>query len=675
MNTQPHNTLALTTLATMLAAYVPAEAAEVDEVTELSKPESTVQAGVGYVNRDNQRFGQYTGLNEKGAYGLLDLDLVQRDDATGTWLKLSGRNLGLDDREVRVEHRRQGDWGYFIDFSQIPRFDPYTVNTGLSGIGSIDQTVNGEALRDVKLDTRRDIATLGVDKQLSTGFDFQVRFRNEEKEGARRFGQGNNPGAPDVRFLTDPIDYTTKQIEATLGYTTERLQVSGGYYGTTFDNHNPALNINGGIAALGSPLALPPGNQSHQLFVTGGYNFTPTTRSTFKAAYTHQTQDEGFVAPSTTTGRSDLGGEVNTTLLQLGLTAKPIPKLSLLANLRYEDKDDKTPIAQYFTGVTGTSTLDGSNEPRSLKTTLGKLEAGYALPMNFRVTGGVDYEERKRNTYRVRSVSHRDETDETSYRAELRRSMSETITGALAYVHSKRDGSPFLDTVRSDGSSGSNLIAPIHLADRDRDKVRLSLNWMPTEPLSLQFFVDQARDEYGARTDQNLGVRSGKARNYSVDAAYTFSETWQATAWLSRNDNRVDQASQVGAPTGQLWGAQLRNLGNAVGLGVRAKATSALEIGADLQYSAIRDEFEMQAITGAAVDSLPAITTHQTSARLFGKYALQRNAGVRVDYVYDRFSTNDWTWTNWVYTDGTRVLQDPKQTVHFVGISYYYKWR
>jgi len=657
----------------LLAAFWPtAQAADDDEVTKLIKPESTVSLGVGYVDRNNQRFGQYNGLNQRGAYGLLDVDAVQRDDATGTWLKFTTRSLGLDDRELRFEQQRQGDWGYFIDYSQIPRFNPLTVNTGLTGIGSANLTINGGPARDVQLETERKRVTLGLDKVLPSGFDFQVRFRNEEKNGARLFGQGNGFAPVETRFLTDPIDYTTRQWEAIAGYTTERLQLSAGYYGSSFNNHITALNIVGGIAALGSPLALPPGNQSHQLYVTGGYNLTPTTRASFKLAYTRQTQDETFVAPAAN-GRTNLDGRVDTTLAQVGLTARPLPKLSLLANFRYEDRNDKTPSALYFTGVTPASTLDGFNEPRSIKTTSGKVEASYQLPMGFRLTGGADYEEKERNVFRVRSVSARDRTDEIAGRVEVRRSIGETLTGAIAYVHSERDGSPFLLTVVNSGVAGSNLIAPIHLADRDRDKVRLSLNWMPIDPLNIQFFVDEARDKYSTRTAQNLGVRSGRAQNYSVDAGYTFSEAWQANANYSRNANRAEQATVAGATT---WGANIKNDSDTFGLGMHGKPMTRLEIGADLQYSRIADKFALFNISGPPTAApLPDINTRITTLKLFAKYALRKNMGVRFDYIHDRFKTDDWTWTNFVYSDGTQVIQNPNQIVNFFGMSVYYSWQ
>ncbi|HXF65157.1 MAG TPA: MtrB/PioB family decaheme-associated outer membrane protein [Burkholderiales bacterium] len=670
MKANTRSALSLTALCAALAATCgPARSEQDVDIVELTRPGSSASFGLGYATNDGPRFGQYSGLEERGAYGLLDLDLVRREEASGTWLKLTGRNLGLDSRELRFEHNRQGDWGYFIELNQIPRLDPYTVSTQLAGIGTGTQTISGlAAAAPVRLDTRRDRVTLGFDKLLSRGLDLQVRFRNENKEGARLFGQGTSPGAPNVRFLTDPIDYTTRLLEVTLGYTGERLQLSGGYYGTDFQNDIPALNVVGGIAGQ-SPIALPPGNQSHQIHLAGGYNFTQSTRGTFKVAYTHQRQNEPFVTASAT-GRTDLGGKVSTTLLQLGLTARPLPKLSLLANLRYEDRDDKTPIAQYIASGAAGSTFDGRNEPRSIESTTGKLEASYALPMGFRLTGGLDYELKKRNTYLIRSVSHRDETEEVSARAELRRSVSETVTGALSYVRSERGGSPFLTNIVIGGATGSNLVHPLHLADRDRDKVRLTVNWQPSLPLSIQFFADYAQDKYGGRA---LGLREGTAQTYSLDLSYAFTDKWQGTAWISRNDTRAEQQTQSGTT---IWAADLRNIGDAVGVGLRGKPYSWLEIEADLTHSRDKSEYGLARVSGAAaVAPLPDAFFDVTGLKLSAKYAVRKNTSLRLSYVYERWSTDDWTWTTWTYTDGTRVLQDPVQKVHFIGIALQHRWQ
>jgi MtrB/PioB family decaheme-associated outer membrane protein len=667
--------------AALLAVFGNAYAAEGDEIAELTKPSSSVSLGLGVVSKDNGRFGQYNGLIEKGGYGLADVEVVTRDDATGTWFNVRGRNLGLDSRELRFEHQVQGDWGYYIDFTQIPRFEPYTANTAITGIGTPNLTIPttptpGPA---VKLMTERERLGLGFTKHLPGKWSMNVTFRNEEKTGARVFGRGTTGGAGNFEFLPEPIDSTTRQVEAVVSYNGDRLQLTGGYYGSMYDNKNNAIFISGGAAGLAAlpsnyinPVALPPDNQSHQLHLAGGYNFTPLTRGTFKVAVARATQDDPFinVAPTAVQAGlpSNLDGRIDTTLMHFGMSSRPMPKLSVRASLRYEDRDDKTPLFQYGSGG---GTNDGFNEPRSIRTTGGKAEATYALPASLSLTGGVEYAEKKRNTSPLRIVSYRETTDETTYRVELRRSMSETITGAVGLIHSDRGGSPFILTTVAGGAPGSNVIAPIHLADRKRDTVRLSANWQPTDPFSLQFRVDHSKDDYeGSRDGSGLGPREGSALNVALDAAYRFTDEWQGTAWFSHNDNKYDQSTD---PT-NTWQIALRSLGKSVGLGARGKLAGRFEVGADLSHSDIEDAYTQTALVGPAVPTIPDVNTQLTRLNVFVKYAVRKNSGIRVDYIYDRFKTDDWTWTTWTFTDGTTLTQDPEQKVNFLGVSYYYRF-
>jgi len=680
--------------AALSCVYGAAVGQDADEVMRLTKPSSTVEIGIGAVSDDNQRFGQYTGLDENGGYGIVNVDINRRDDLTGTWLRLTGRNLGFDNRELRFENERQGDWRYFIDFSQTPRFDPFTVTTRLTGIGTTTQTIAGSATaQQHELKTERDAVTVGFEKTIARGLGLQVSFRNEEKEGERLWGQGT---FGTWRFLTDPIDQTTQQLEVKLNYTTERLQIAGGYYGTTFENKNKRLDVVGAALFAGSnEIALPPDNESHQLYVAGGYTFSKATRANFKLAFGRITQDEPFPNTPTAGAPSSLDGQIDTTLLQGGLTTRVSPKLSLRADLRYEDRDDKTPIFRYFPlQNTAGATNDGTNEARDIETTSGKLEAKYRLPMKLSLTGGLDYVEKQRNSPPVRSVDFREKTDETSVRAELRRSISETLTGAVSAIHSRRRGSDWLpNTGNQVATTTGDLIAPLHLIDRDRDTLRLSLNWMPTDPLQLGFRFDYSKDDYMGRnlTGLDLGPREGKAHFLSLDASYLFSDTVQGTAWASRSENTFENAlcQSQAVPNANLcaasnanpvWGADLKNTGDSFGLGLRAKLTSKIDLAADASYAKVKDEMNLVSINPAnstAVTVLPDTNTKVTTLKLSAKYALQRNAAIRLTYIRDEYETDDWTWAFWNYSPaegGTTVRQDPNQKVDFVGVSYLYRF-
>ncbi|MBL0011968.1 MAG: MtrB/PioB family outer membrane beta-barrel protein [Nitrosomonas sp.] len=356
-----------------------------------------------------------------------------------------------------------------------------------------------------------------------------------------------------------------------------------------------------------------------------------------------------------------------------------MPQLSVLANIRFEDRDDKTPMRLY--NPARRVDLDGNywggfNNPRSFSTLTSKVEANYTLPMNFRLIGSIDYEHWERR-WQPTFVSYRAKTNEIFYRMEMRRTLADTLTGSIAYIHSDRSGSPFISTLSASGAPNPNVIAPLNLSDRNRDKVRLSLNWEPIEPLSLQVMIDESFDDYGHSSGSSLGLRKGSARNYSLDAAYAISENLQTIAWFSRNEIHIDQASRNRIPVDgsrEIWSANLQNIGTSFGVDINGKPIEKLELGVSLSQSFITDKFT-QKTSDPALYSIPDIATELSNLNLFARYALRKNFTLHLDYIFNRFKTNEWTWNHWTYNDGTRLSQDTKQIVNFVGLSAQYTWQ
>ena len=694
-----------TCVVTAVPAY--SSGADSDPLKELSKPRSVVNIGAGQLFNDNARFGQYTGLRNEGPYGIFNVDIAKRYDDTGTWFKLLGRNLGFQNRDVRFEHSKQGKWGYVIDYSQTPRYEPFTVNTAVTGIGTTDPHIpSTRTMGDpAQLSTERQSIGFSFNQFLPGNLEFHLHFRNEEKDGERIFGRGNRLGEPRLsgfdgrpspravggyEFIPEPINSTIRIFGASLDYAGKDLQLSGGYYGTMYNNKNALLTPTGGSTVGGifspsqyAPIALAPDNESHQGFLSGGYSFTPATRGTFKVAYTRATQTDSF-SPGLLTAPgigANLGGRIDTVLAQTGLTARPLQKLSINTNFRFEDRDDKTPVRFYNPMATfhdlNERTWNGLNNPRSFRTITSKFEANYALPHNFRLIGGIDYEHRDR-TGTATNTGHRFRTDELFYRAELRRSLSDTITGTISYIHSDRFGSSFLTNTTGSGAPFFNLIAPSNLADRSRDKVRFMANWDPIDSLSIQVAIDESIDDYGQRPGSGLGLRKGSARNYSLDATYIFSERLQATAWFSRNETHIDQASRNPITDNgirEIWGANLHNIGTSVGMEVTAKPTDKLETGANFMFSDYTDKFNQKVTLEPQVNIVPNLSTQYSSLRLFARYDIRKNLGVRLDYILDHFKTNEWTWTGWRYTDGTTLTQNNNQMVNFAFLSVLYSWQ
>jgi MtrB/PioB family decaheme-associated outer membrane protein len=446
-------------------------------------------------------------------------------------------------------------------------------------------------------------------------------------------------------------------------------------------------------------LSLPLDSQSHELFLNGGYNFTPTTRGTFKLSYSQATQDENLSTPPNpalvdSRAPTHLDGRLDTTLVELGLTSRPMRELSIVANLRYRDFADKTPTQQYV--YTGTAMW---NTPFSYTNKLGKLEATYLLPQAFSLLGGIEYQTQDRTAPTVGEivVPFARKLDEASYRVQLRKSMSETVTGSLSYLYQERDGSDYVSSPKA----FENLIHPMNIADRQRDKLRAMLDWSPMQQLNLQFAIDDNRDKYNDGGPGSLGLQDGTSQLYSVDASYQVSSGWQVHAWVSRDESEANEITNRdvvgGIDTGNRKYNTLRETGTSFGAGVKGKVSGRLKVGGNVEQFRSVNEYEQTLVGGSTLASLglvptPDITNKLLRVKLYAKYAVEKNAELGLNVIRELWRTDDWSWnmfpasggtTPFEYcgtactttgSDGTTVTAKPAQNSTFIGIRYIYRF-
>jgi MtrB/PioB family decaheme-associated outer membrane protein len=662
-----------------------------DDLAEFTRPDSEFSVGMGRTNRDAPFFGQYSGLDQKGPQLTIGADWVERDDATGTWLEFHGRNTDIDNRDIQFLTQRQGAWRFSTEWTRMTVNNPFRVNTANTGIGTTEVVVPAAAIapgtgNTIRLGTARETVSIGYNRSITKALEASLRVRNQEKTGTRFWAsQGNN-------FVPEPVDFNMQELEGVMDYTTEAFQLSGGYLGSWFRNANKKVTItNGGV----DEMALPPDNVAHQLFLSGGAAIAPRTRGTFKVSYTKGLQDDPFMAVTNAAGvvtnRTDLGGEVDTTLVQLGVASRPINDLSLRAAFRYEDRKDKTPVTTYIDDVVApiAANTHDLNIPFSRTFTNYKLDGDFRLPMRLTAFAGIEFDQRERSyppsvTFAqapsgesARQVSFQPDTDETTVKLGLRRSLSETLNGSVSVLTSKREGDGYLP---ADDSANADVIDPIHWADRDRTKVRLALDWMPAEAVSLQLVAEDSSDEYDGR---ELGPRSGDASFLSLDASYAISDEWRLTGWVSHEEIEIDQSNCEGTCAALTWNVRTTNSTDAMGLGIEGQPTDSVKVGANLQYSHEKAEYRFAAITGALPGVVPPDYYYKTtSLKLFAEREHVKNSSIRVDFIYSRVKTDDWTWNGsgagnqWVFNDdGSTVVHNPDEKVSFVGVSYRHRWQ
>ena len=712
----------------LCAAFIPAQAQD-------KTVDTTVSVGLGAIDgssADRAQFGQYNGLhNDKPGYATLGIDYSLRDQENSNWIQLLGTDLLGDTRELSAIWKNPGSWKLSANYGELVHSDPNTVNTGLIGAGSTTPQVvvlpGGPGTGgNLNLSTKRTGLGLGFTSYISPALRFDVSMKREDKEGARLTGIGMNcPSliAPNclgtagantnwaTLLVPEPINSNQTQLEARLGYAIEKFRISLGYYGSFYRNayslltpsvpgslnnaQGNLLPLNTGLQAiLSQPVALPPDNQAHQFDLTGGYDFTHSTKGTFKLGYTTSTQNASFASAgfsNAPAGVSSLGALVNTTLAKIGLTSRPLPQLSLVADLRYENHVDHTPLAPY--NVVNTFTYTNQNVPD--RKTKGKLLATWQFNSEYRGSVGADYEAIDRGAFTPTSAvsgisALRQKTEETGFNAELRRRMTESFSMSLGASSSSRTGSNWLMpnsgtgvtevTNPGDPATGflpTSIFMPT-LANRQRDKAKAFANWAPTDALSLQFSAAEGSDRYTVPT--SYGLRSTRMNQVSVDASYAITDNWALTSFLSWGTQGLNQAR----PAGSILAFDDTSTG--LGVGINGKVSGKLVVGGNLTYTGDKSVYAQTLDSLAGSDSaallastggLPNIVYRQTSLKLFGKYDLEKGSAVRVDLAFQHAAVNDWAWgyggVPYTYSDGTTVSQKPSQSVSVIGVTYIYK--
>lgn len=709
-----------------LCASVQAEPKPVDAV---------ISVGIGAASGDSadrMLSGQYNAINaDHSAVGVLGIDYSLRKPAESQSVDFKGSNLLGETRELNLIWKNPGSWRFNADYGELVHYDTHSINTGLTGIGSTTPSVlavaaGGGAESDLK--TKRTSLGLGLTKIISPLLQLSLDLKSEKKDGARLSGIGMNcpsfvaptclgtPGANTswaTLFLPEPINANHSQVEARLSYARERFRMNLGYYGSYYRNDNSTLTasvpgslnnplgtllpLNTGLQALLSqPLALSPDNQAHQVDLSGSFDFTKTTRATFKLARSVASQTDNFAAAglvNAPAGVTNLGAQVNTRLAKLGLTSRPVAGLSLLADVRYKNRDDQTPLANY----SSESGASFTNRDLSSRKTNARAQASWQFNSNYTGVVGVERESIDRDAFTPSSAAAgisalRQSTDETTTHIDLRRRLANDVSATMSVSSARRTGSNWLKD--NSGAGLTEVLDPAaavtgflptavfmpNLADRRRDKAKLFTDWQPGDKLSLQVSAEVGKDRFD--TPSQYGLQNARMNQFSVDAAYALSANWNLTGNVFRGVQSFNQAR----PAGYLMAFEDTNLG--AGLGLSGKASDKLQLGANLSYVRDRNVYDQGLDSFAGADAvallaasggLPDVVYSQTALKLFGKLALDKGASVRFDFAHQRNAFNDWAWgyngVPFAYADGSTVLQKPTQSVSFVGVTYIYQLR
>jgi len=383
-----------------------------------------IELGVGYQSDDSFKFGEFSGLDQKGGFPIGNFNMRKRFGDAGNYVNAFGYNLGQTSRQLGIEGGRQGTYWLSAGLDQLTRYqydDTQFIHTGLggsyltlpAGCGGFAQPPAGAAginncLHTFEIKQKRDIGKLGGGFYLGN-WKFSLDYRQDNQSGTKRIGSvmGNSGGNPRSAILPYELDGTTRQIEARASWATKVAQADISFWYSKYDNgansltwQNPYTNAwgatcNPGAGGCAFPtgygrLGLMPDNDFWQLQGTGAWNITPKMRLTGTLAYSIMSQNEAFLpytingpafpgGPTQTPGTNlvvntalpsgSLDGKIKNTLFDLTYTWRALSKLSLKANYHYRKQDNSTPENwySYIGGDTTDQTLiPPGTDPRAL---------------------------------------------------------------------------------------------------------------------------------------------------------------------------------------------------------------------------------------------------------------------------------------------------------------------
>jgi len=628
-----------------------------------------IELGIAYVSDDAYKFGRYNGMQTQGAFVIGDIKIREFYEDGYFW-SLRGTNLGLESRYLHLEGGLQGSYKLFLEYDELPNYKSNTVKTPFSGIGSNNLTlptgfdINNNLntnLDSFKLQTQRERIKVGAILTPKTHWQFDIDFSHENKKGVDASGAAIANGRSQIigntttSLLAEPVDQDTDLVNAILSYAGDNGQVDFKYHVSIFNNKINSLNWQNPLPApplaiaaapASGSMSLDPDNEFHQLSLTGGYTLPYKSRLTGFVSVGRMTQNQRFqpytVNPTVTAAAlpvNSLDGEVWLTSAQLKLSSRPVSRLRLNAELRHNERDNKTSVASYDyvvldsfikSNVTGTTV---QNRPYSYKNSRIKLDANYRFNAITSLRGGYKYNEMKRSYTNV----EREDTEENTLFAKWKIKAHTTVDLAFFGEANSRDGSEYQPL-----NLENPALRKYNLADRDRIKLGTTIDYMATDKLFLSARFDYNEDDY---RNSIIGLTEATQRVYTLDFSYQPRHNITTYGYYTYEIIDSSQTSEDVSPTSStdLWNASFEDTFNTVGIGAKWTGPGKWDLGTDIIYSTADGNIDMQDINNPGTEvQYPNTKTDLTSVKLWANYNHSKTLSYKLGFQFEDYSADNW---------------------------------
>jgi MtrB/PioB family decaheme-associated outer membrane protein len=610
-----------------------------------------VEGGAGYVSNNSYKFGEYNGLQDKGAYPVAN-GWARYRDANADYFDVQARDLGLDTRSVNMEGGRQGTYKLFLDYQEIPHYISDSAKTPYRGYNNLRLPSNwvpagstsgmtelGPDLQGVDLDTKRQRLGVGVDFIPAQKWETSVTVRHEFKDG--QIGTAGSFFFNSAQ-LVQPVDYVTDEVDAAATYTTRKWQTKLAYYGSFFSNQNDALKWQNAYNPIvpgqdAGQLALPPDNHFNQVLLSSGYQLSERTRVNGDVALGRMEQNEDLLAAtlnpnlSVALPESSAHARVDTVTANLKVDSAVTSKLRLNAAYRYNDHDNKTPT-EVWNWVSSDAVVSTArkNLPYSFTDNTVNLGADYRVDKVTKLGAGYDYQVKDRTHQEVNRTKENTLWGKVGVRAR------DNIDFSFKAAHANRSNSEY-HAVDDTQPPENPLMRKYNLADRKRDSAGLNAAIILKERVNLGLNLDLAQDDYA---HSELGLTKDREATLGTDASVIVTEATTLHIFASWQRIKSRQAGSEAYSTPD-WNAKNDDSFDSYGMGVKHQLLKdRLDVGAD--YVLSRSTGKVNVDNGAPGGNFPDLKTDLDTVKLYADYHMKKNLTLHTAYWFEHYNSKDW---------------------------------
>ena len=615
-----------------------------------------IDAGAKYVSDDAARFGNGTGLDEKGAY--VDLGGNGRYVKDGTVVSWYAQDLGTSSRILDISAGKPGKYDVSLGYRELPYrlFDTTDTVFAPAGSGALSLpsdwvtagttdgfTTLAASLTPVNIEKDRQILEIGGTYLPTRKIKLYADYSRQQRDGVNvmagsRFTQST--------FLPRPIDDYTDQINAGMRFAVGPVNLGLAYFGSFYRNKLDSLTwdnpFTSSPGAEQGRLALEPDNDFQQFSLTGIYRTASyNTVVAFSTAFGRGTQNVTFLPytlnptlPVLALPSASLDGQVDTSNYALTITSRPIKRASIKFAYRYDERDNQTPVSQWSRVITDTfpGGATEANIPYSFERSRLNLSGSYKLLDSVNVSGGYDRTEYDRDYQEVAN-----QTEDTGW-GKLRWRPNSYIEASLRGGASRRE----IDRYNTDIAIiyGQNpLMRKYNLAYRYREFAEMAVSAsLPEMPVSIGVTYLWAEDSY---SQSKLGIIDGEENRMNVDLSWALSDS--ASIYLSAGSEQID-ANQLGSESfaESTWRAIHEDEFTHYGGGFRIAGLSE-KVDLTLDYTRSDGETAIQ-FSGQNVSPtpLPDLESTMDSLRLSLNYNMSERLDWNLGLRYEQFKTADW---------------------------------